>query len=125
MKNAFIYFKNIQDITHSQKLEVFICDDFLSRLVGLMFKKELDANQGAFFINQQENRLDASIHMLFMNFDISVFWINSNNIIIDKIIAKKWHPIYIPRYNAKMILETHIDNYNKFDIGDRLIVENI
>jgi uncharacterized membrane protein (UPF0127 family) len=125
MKNAFIYFKNIQDITHSQKLEVFICDDFLSRLVGLMFKKELDANQGAFFINQQENRLDASIHMLFMNFDISVFWINSNNIIIDKIIAKKWRPIYIPRYNAKMILETHIDNYNKFDIGDRLIIENI
>jgi len=109
----------------SSEIQVSICESFFSRLLGLMFQKEILATEGLLFINNSENRIDAAIHMFFMNFDISVFWINQENIIVDKIIARKWHAIYIPRYNAKMILETHLDNFNLFSIGDTVIIEKI
>ena len=109
----------------SSTIRVTLCESFTSRFLGLMFQKNIPSNEGLLFINKLENRIDAAIHMFFMNFDISVFWINQDNIIVDKRIALKWHPIYIPRYNSKMILETHIDNINLFAIGDSVLIEKI
>jgi hypothetical protein len=107
------------------QIHVSICENFFPRLKGLMFQQKINRNEGLLFINQSENRIDAAIHMFFMKFDIAVFWINQNNIIVDRVIAKKWHPFYIPRYNAKIILETHKENFDLFSIGDTLIIEKI
>jgi uncharacterized membrane protein (UPF0127 family) len=125
MTKANLYNNPSQSETHPSSIQVTICESFKSRFLGLMFQKNIQSNNGLLFINKSENRFDAAIHMLFMNFDISVIWIDQNNVIIDKVIAKKWHPFYIPRYNAKMILETHVDNINLFSVGDTVIIEKI
>lgn len=125
MRSTELY-KNSKQIDEEYfPIHVSICEDFIPRLKGLMFQQNINRNEGLLFINQSENRLDAAIHMFFMNFDIAVFWINNNNIVVDKSIAKKWHPFYIPRYNAKMVFETHKENIDLLAIGDVVIIENI
>ncbi len=106
------------------KLEVWYFDSFIKRLKGLMFKENILINQAGLFINKNENIIDSTIHMLFMNFDIAVFWINRFDIIVDKKIAKKWGLIYYPEVKAQKILETHTDIYDKLQIGDQIIIEN-
>jgi uncharacterized membrane protein (UPF0127 family) len=106
-------------------LEAWYFENFFSRLKGLMFKNDISANQAGLFINKNENIVDSSIHMLFMNFDIAVFWLDKTNTIVDKRIAKKWGLIYCPEVNSQKILETHTDIFDKLQIGEEIIIENI
>jgi uncharacterized membrane protein (UPF0127 family) len=108
-----------------EKLEVWYLKGFFERLRGLMFTKQISNTQGALFINGTENIIDSAIHMLFMKFDIAVFWINSTGIIVDKTIAIKWNPIYYPKVKACKILETHIEIFDKLNVGEQIIFENL
>ena len=105
-------------------LNVMLMDNFFNRFKGLMFSKQINRNQGALFINKNENILDSAIHMLFMNFNIAVFWMDNSNSIVDKKIAKKWNLLYYPSSKASKILETHIDNFDEIQIGEHLIIES-
>jgi uncharacterized membrane protein (UPF0127 family) len=60
-----------------------------------------------------------------MNFDISVFWLDTNYFVVDKTIAKKWRPFYIPKNKAKYVLETHPSIFSSINIGDQLSFEEI
>lgn len=106
-------------------LEAWYFENFFSRLKGLMFKKKITINQAGIFVNKSENIVDSAIHMLFMNFDIAVFWLDKKNIIVDKKIAKKWGLIYIPKVKSQKILETHTDLFDKIQIGEKIIIENL
>lgn len=117
--------KNINNPKPETGLFVTPCDTFLSKFLGLMFKNKLEENEGILLIQEKSNKMDSAIHMLFMNFDISVFWLDENNCIVDKTIAKKWHPFYISKENAKFVLETHVNRFNYFSIGDILSFEEI
>jgi len=107
------------------QLETWYFEKFLSRLKGLMFKKNISLNQAGLFINKSENKVDSAIHMLFMNFDIAVFWLDKTNTIVDKRIAKKWGLIYYPVVKSQKILETHTEIYEKLQIGEKIIIENL
>ncbi len=104
-------------------LEAWYFESFFHRLRGLMFKNKISNHQAGLFINQYENKIDSAIHMLFMNFDIAVFWIDQLNVIVDKRIAKKWGLVYYPKDKAQKILETHTDIYEKLQIGEKIIIE--
>ena len=47
--------------------------------------------------------------MLFVPFDLNVVWINTDMTVVDKIIAKSWHPAYFSAQPACYILEIHPD----------------
>lgn len=106
-------------------LEAWYFENFISRLKGLMFKKNIAVNQAGLFINKNENIVDSAIHMLFMNFDIAVFWLDKKNTIVDKRIAKKWGLIYYPDVKSQKILETHTEIFDKLNIGEEIIIENL
>jgi uncharacterized membrane protein (UPF0127 family) len=106
-------------------LEAWYFENFYFRLKGLMFKKEIAVNQAGLFINKNENIIDSSIHMLFMNFDIAVFWLDNTNTIVDKRIAKKWRLMYCPDVKSQKILETHTEIFDKLHIGEEIIIENL
>ncbi len=103
-------------------INVKYCDTFFSRLTGLMFSKELRPDYGVMLADNDESRINASIHMFFMNYDITVLWLDKNMVVVDKVLAKKWHPYYAPKKPAQYILELHHSKFSEYSIGDKLVL---
>jgi uncharacterized membrane protein (UPF0127 family) len=101
-------------------LQAGYCDRFLCRLRGLMFRKRLALSRGLLLVQPRESRLDSAIHMLFVFMDLAVIWINSENVVVDTVLARAWRPAYAPRLAARYILEIHPDRLNDFQIGDHI-----
>lgn len=99
-----------------------ICDTFVSRFKGLMFTKNIEPDFGLFFIDYKESRMNSSIHMMFMNYDITVLWLDKDMVIVDKVLAKKWVPMYVPKRPAQYILELHPTKYSEYSVGDKLLL---
>ena len=95
-------------------------DSFLSKLRGLMFRPRLDPDDGLLLVEKRDSRLDTSIHMFFVPFDLAVFWINSDMVVVDKVIAKSWKPAYAPKTAAKYTMEIHPDRWGDYEIGDKV-----
>ena len=51
------------------------CDTFLTQLRGLMFRSQLSRDEGLVLVGTRDSRLESSIHMFFVPFDLAVFWI--------------------------------------------------
>jgi uncharacterized membrane protein (UPF0127 family) len=94
------------------------CDTFLTQLRGLTFRPRLALDEGLLLVGKQDSRLDSSIHMLFVAFDLTVIWINSDMQVVDKIIAKSWRPAYFSKQPAKYVLEIHPERWGDYEIGD-------
>lgn len=99
---------------------VGFCDSFLCKLRGLMFRERLAPDEGLLLVEKRNSRLNASIHMFFVPFDLAVFWINSDMIVVDKVIAKSWKPAYAPQADAQYILEIHPNRWADYEIGDQV-----
>jgi len=110
--------------TLSQPARVGYCDSFLCKLRGLMFRPRLDLDDGLLLVEKRNSRLDTSIHMFFVPFDLAVFWINSDMTVVDKVIAKSWKPAYFPKADAKFTLEIHPDRWADYEIGDKVEFKN-
>jgi len=94
------------------------CDTFLTQLRGFTFRPSLSRNEGLLLVGKRDSRLDSSIHMLFVAFDLAVVWINSDLKVVDKVIAKSWRPAYFSKLPARYVLEIHPDRWGDYEIGD-------
>lgn len=99
------------------------CKSFFCKFRGLMLRKSLGEFEGLLLIGEKDSKNGATIHMMFMRFDICVVWINSSAQVVDKQIAKRWKPYYRPNNPAQFILETHVNRYMDFNVGDQLEIE--
>lgn len=99
-------------------LRIKYCDTFLTQLRGLTFRSHLGRDEGLMLVGQRDSRLDSSIHMLFVPFDLSVIWINSAMQVVDKVLARAWHAAYFSRNPARYVLEIHPDRWGAFEPGD-------
>jgi uncharacterized membrane protein (UPF0127 family) len=118
-----IYINNLtRAIDHPAR--VGYCDSFSCRLRGLMFRPRLDLNEGLLLVEKCDSRLDTSIHMFFVPFDLAVFWINSNMTVVDRVIARSWRPAYFPKSEARYTLEIHPDRWGNYEIGDKVEFKN-
>lgn len=117
----------IHNITSPAKIPIYakICKSYLSRLRGLMFQNTISENEGLLFVNNRENRFNTSIHMLFMNFNLAIIWVNSQKIVVDTQLVKRWSFINIPKANAKYIIETNVIRLSDFHTNDELAFENL
>lgn len=114
-----IYVNNLNK-TLEQPARVGFCDSFLCKLRGLMFRTRLAPDDGLLLVETRDSRLETSIHMIFVQFDLAVFWINSDMTVVDKIIAKAWHPAYIPKADARYTLEIHPVRWGDYEVGDKV-----
>jgi uncharacterized membrane protein (UPF0127 family) len=96
------------------------CDSFRCRLRGLMFRRRLGPEEGLLLVEARDSRLDTAIHMLFVSFDLAVFWINSEMTVVDKVLARSWHPAYAPRTAARYTLELHAGRFGDYELGDQV-----
>jgi uncharacterized membrane protein (UPF0127 family) len=94
------------------------CDTFLTQLRGFTFRSGIGRDEGVLLVGKRDSRLDSSIHMLFVPFDLSVIWINSAMQVVDKVLAKAWRPAYFSKQPAKYVLEIHPERWGDFEIGD-------
>jgi len=94
------------------------CDTFLTQLRGFTFHPHLALDEGLLLVGKRDSRLDSSIHMLFVSFDLAVYWINSELKVVDRIIAKSWRPAYFPKQPAQYVLEIHPDRWGDYEIGE-------
>ncbi|MGE5251989.1 MAG: DUF192 domain-containing protein [Bacteroidota bacterium] len=103
---------------------VLLCDSFACRLRGLMFRRSLSPDEGLLLVQSRDSRLDSSIHMLFVPFDLAVFWIDSTLTVVDKVIARSWRPAYLPGSAARFVLEIHPQRWSEYEIGDRIEIRD-
>ncbi|MGA7194893.1 MAG: DUF192 domain-containing protein [Anaerolineales bacterium] len=121
--SSYIFIQN-QNKQINNPARIEYCDTFLGRLRGLMFRSVLQPDEGLLLVIGKDSRADSSIHMFFMSFDIAVFWINSEMIVVDKVLAKMWRPAYFPAKAARYTLEAHPSRYNDYEVGDKVQFKN-
>jgi uncharacterized membrane protein (UPF0127 family) len=117
----------IANQTHprSEPILAKYCQSFFCQLRGLMFTSSLPENYGLLLVQGSESRLNASIHMMFMRIDLSIIWIDGEYSVVDKVLARRWKLAYLPNKAAKYVLETAVSNLSDFNIGDKLLFEEI
>jgi len=96
------------------------CDTFLTQLRGLMFRSRLSRDEGLVLVGKRDSRLESSIHMFFVSFDLTVLWLNTEMKVVDKVLAKSWKPMYFSKQPAKYVVEIHPERWGDFDIGDEV-----
>lgn len=116
---AFIVVQN-QSRPLQAPAQIRRCDSFLCRLRGLMFRSSLPVDEGLLLEIGRDSRLDASIHMFFVPFDLAVFWINSELCVVDRIIARSWRPAYFPARPARYTLEMHPGRFDDYRVGEQV-----
>ena len=94
------------------------CDTFLTQLRGFTFHPRLTLDEGLLLVGTRDSRLDSAIHMLFVSFDLAVFWIDSNMKVVDKVLAKSWRLAYFSNEPARYVLEIHPERWGDYEIGD-------
>ena len=101
------------------------CDTFLTQLRGLTFRPRLGLDEGLLLVGTRDSRLDSSIHMLFVAFDLTVIWINSDLQVVDKVLAKSWQPAYFSKRPAKYVLEIHPERWGEYEIGESVQFKDV
>jgi uncharacterized membrane protein (UPF0127 family) len=94
------------------------CDTFLTQLRGFTFRPQLLQDEGLLLVGKRDSRLDSSIHMLFVSFDLTVIWIDSDLQVVEKVLAKSWRPAYFSKQPARYVLEIHPERWGDYEIGD-------
>jgi len=94
------------------------CDTFLTQLRGFTFRPRLSRDEGLLLVGTRDSRLDSSIHMLFVSFDLAVVWINSDMQVVDKVLAKSWRLAYFSKQPARYVLEIHPERWGDYETGD-------
>jgi uncharacterized membrane protein (UPF0127 family) len=89
-----------------------------------MFQSNLPADGGLLLVEAGDSRLDTAIHMLFVFMDLAIIWINSEQVVVDSVLARAWRLAYIPRRPARYTLEIHPDRLHEFHSGDRIEFRN-
>jgi hypothetical protein len=89
---------------------------------GMMFRRTLGEEQGIWMDMDCTSRFLSSIHMFFVFFPLSIFWLDRNGTVVDKVLAHPFHPFYMPRKPARFILELHASKLELADVGDTLIL---
>ena len=93
---------------------VLFCESFLCRLRGLMFRGQLAQDEGLLLVQARDSRIDSSIHMFFVPFDLAVFWIDASLTVVDRVLERSWRPAYLSRQPARDILEIHPARWDEY-----------
>ena len=95
-------------------------DSFVSRLMGLMFRK--DPENGLILkLPSSRSRRGSAIHMFFMRFPLDIIFLDDDKKVVDMVSIRPWKT-YTPRSPAKYVVELKegsINNY-KLEIGDEM-----
>ncbi len=102
--------------------EVKLCDTFLKRGRGLMFRGPLNEGEAYVFVERKESVSLTSIHMWFVFFAIGVIWLDADWRVVDFKLARPFRPYYAPARPARYFIECLPSVLDRVRVGDRLRV---
>jgi len=83
-----------------------LCQTFLSKGRGLMFKKKLEFGESLVLMGKKDSITHSEIHMFFVFFPIDVLWVNSQGQVVDlRTNIKPFTPLAAPKKPAKFVIE--------------------
>jgi uncharacterized protein len=97
-----------------------LADSFLSRFMGLMFRK--NPEKGLILkLPSSRSRRGSAIHMFFMRFPLDIIFLDADKKIVDMVSIKPWKT-YTPKAPSKYVIELEEDSINKYklEIGDEM-----
>ena len=101
------------------------CDTFLTQLRGFTFRSRLSRDEGLLLVGTRDSRLDSSIHMLFVSFNLTIIWINSGMQVVDKVLARSWRLAYFSKIPARYVLEIHPERWGDYELGDTVQFKDV
>ena len=115
-------FKILYNKNSDKKIaKIKIANSFFKRFLGLMFKARCD--YPLLFEIPQNIKIKerSSIHSLFMRFELTLVFIDDNNLIYEIANLKPWK-YYVPKKGAKYIIEFDKNEFENYDlkIGDEI-----
>ena len=94
-----------------------LCNNMLTRLVGLMFSKP----QAAVITSPFESIVSTTIHTFFMRFPIDAIWLNKELEVVDvRKNIKPYRTMVAPKKKAMYILEMPTAKNNPLKEGDKV-----
>ncbi len=99
------------------------CTSYWCHLRGLMFRSQLDPDEGLCIVYRSESMAGASIHMFFMRFAIAAVWLDREFRVVHAALAKPWRPYYAPSKPAQYVLEAPPALLERVAVGDRMAFE--
>lgn len=100
------------------------CSSFACQLRGLMFYDRIPVGQGLLLAYAKDDRLNSTIHMMNMRFDLCVVWIDLADQVVDVRLAQRgWH-VYTPRTAASKVLEMETAHMEDFKIGEKVHIDD-
>jgi len=110
----------IKNITKNKIIEhnAKLCDDELSKFIGLMFSKRRDR---ALILKFNKEKI-ISLHMLFVFYAIDVLFLDKNKIVVDKKESFKPFTLYKSKKKAIYAIELPKGTIkkSKTEIGDKI-----
>jgi uncharacterized membrane protein (UPF0127 family) len=85
-----------------------------------MFRRPIPADCVYLFVESQESVAGMAIHMPFVFFPIAVVWLDRDDRVVDKVLARPFRPYYAPRRPARYCLEGHPSLLERVDFDDQL-----
>jgi hypothetical protein len=115
----------VHNQTHplAKPLQVTHCRSFMERLRGLMLHAPIGLEDGAMLDQKRASKVDASIHMFFVGFDLGIIWLDTDHKVVDIRLARSWRPLYFPTQPARYVLEIHPARMGEFFVGDTIQFE--
>ena len=115
-------FKILYNKNSGEKIaKIKIANSFFKRFLGLMFKQRYDYPL-LFEIPQNiQIKERSSIHSIFMRFELTLVFIDCDNLIYEIADLKPWK-YYVPQKRAKYIIEFDKNEFENYDlkIGDEI-----
>lgn len=98
--------------TKIAKIEV--ADSFMSRFLGLMFRKNL---VGGILLKlpKSRSRHGSAIHMFFMRFSLDIVFADSERKIVDMVSIDPWKT-YTPKVPARYVIELKTGAIKKYEL---------
>ena len=96
------------------------CQSYWNHFRGLMFQTSIDPEYGLLFVYDSESIVQTTIHMFFVPFAISVIWLDAEQRVVDRKIARPWRPYYAPARPAMYFIEAHPSKIDQFEVGQSI-----
>jgi uncharacterized membrane protein (UPF0127 family) len=96
------------------------CDGFICKLRGFTFKRNLTPQDGLVLVEERDGRIGAGIVMVFVFFDLGIFWVNSAGEVVDIKLAKAWRTIHVPKSASRYTVEVHPNVLEAIKVGDHV-----